>query len=325
MKLSVIITVYNGEKYLRRCLDSAISQKLEEYEIVVVNDGSTDASESIIEEYYHQYPHLIHYIKQKNRGVSSARNTGIKESKGEYVTYIDCDDYIQEDIYGSLLKIAKQGNYDIVVFDLLIEEGQKKKYCQASQKKESGEMTRQEYVLSVPSPCNKLMKRKLFTNSQITFPEGMLYEDFATIPTLANEAQRIYYEKKPYYYYFQSEGSIMRNGTYKESYVDIFKAVTILHNNLKKQDFQKEIEFLYYLYILVEASLYFYQFGKEEYLVLTANKIKQEFPNWRKNPYVKKDSFKRKLYANLFYYKQYKLLKLAQAIKNKIRRKANDK
>lgn len=325
MKLSIIVTVYNGEQYLARCIDSLLKQKLEDYEIVIINDGSTDASDSIIQQYQATYPDKICYLAKENGGVSTARNEGIKVSRGEYITYVDCDDYVEENCYRRLYEIAKKKDYDIVIYDMMVVDEKSKRYCEARDGLKEGEISPNEYVLTIPSPCNKIMKRKLFVDHAITFPEGMIYEDFAVIPTLANNACNIYYTKSPYYFYFQSASSIMRNEEYKEKYVDIFKAVKYLANHLERPRFDMEIEFLYYLYILVEASLYFYHYGKEEYLQVTADRMKKEFPNWRKNPYIRKDNRKRKLYAYLFYHKKYTLLKTMQVIKNKFRRTTNDK
>ena len=105
-KLSIIITVYNKEKYISRCIESALNQNIDNYEIIIVNDGSTDNSHNIIKKYVEKYPDKINYINKENGGVSSARNIGLKASKGEFITYIDGDDYANINSYDEVYNIA---------------------------------------------------------------------------------------------------------------------------------------------------------------------------------------------------------------------------
>ena len=117
-KVSVIVPVYNGEKYLNRCIDSVLYQALitiNELEIILVNDGSIDGSARILNDYKNKYPHLIKVVNQQNRGVAEARNIGIDRVKGIYTIFIDQDDYIDKDYIYTFLKYAEKGNYDIVV------------------------------------------------------------------------------------------------------------------------------------------------------------------------------------------------------------------
>ncbi len=118
MKLTVIVPVYNAEKYLCRCLDSLLNQELkeDEYEILCINDGSTDRSESILEDYHANYPSLIRILKQNNQGVSAARNRGLDEAKGEIVTFCDSDDYLIPGSYRYLINSFWTDSLDVLRF-----------------------------------------------------------------------------------------------------------------------------------------------------------------------------------------------------------------
>ena len=115
MKLSIIIPCYNVENYLGKCVDSVLNNKLkDEFEIILVNDGSTDNTLGVIKSYAKQYPDVIKYIDQKNKGLSGARNSGMDIAKGEYITFLDSDDYVDSAMYNKLLKKASKGDFDIV-------------------------------------------------------------------------------------------------------------------------------------------------------------------------------------------------------------------
>lgn len=118
MKLSIIVPVYNVADYLAKCLDSLLAQDLlqNEYEIIVVNDGSTDNSEDIAQQYADKYANIT-LINQANQGLSGARNTGIKHAKGEYIQFVDSDDYLEENVLGGLMKQVEEDNLDVLRFN----------------------------------------------------------------------------------------------------------------------------------------------------------------------------------------------------------------
>ena len=118
MKLSIIVPVYNVKAFLPACLDSLVSQTLEDYEIILVDDGSSDGSADIIKDYQQRYPQLISSIRVDNGGQGRARNFGIDMAKGEYLGFVDSDDWITEDMYEKLYNTAKAENADIVIFQL---------------------------------------------------------------------------------------------------------------------------------------------------------------------------------------------------------------
>ena len=162
IKVSVIVPVYNVEKYLDKCLDSLGRQTLKDIEIIVVNDESPDNSQKIIDKYSKKYS-VIHGYKKKNGGVSDARNFGIKEAKGEYIAFVDGDDYVSIDMYEKMYEKAKAGNFDVVVCDLnyVYEDGSIKRVSSKIEKDTTN--IKKTYVNMYPCVWNKIYKRGLFS------------------------------------------------------------------------------------------------------------------------------------------------------------------
>ena len=127
-KVSVIVPIYNVEDYIEQCLETLVNQTLEEIEIILVNDGSKDNSEKIAKQYKEKYPNKITYLEKENGGLSDARNFGIPYAKGEYIAFLDSDDYVELIMYEEMYKIAKKEDSDIVECDFYWEYPNKTKY-----------------------------------------------------------------------------------------------------------------------------------------------------------------------------------------------------
>jgi glycosyltransferase involved in cell wall biosynthesis len=212
-KASLIIPVYNVEKYLEKCLDSAVNQTLQDIEIVIINDGSTDNSLEICKRYAKKDPR-INLITQKNGGLSAARNTGIKAATCEYIAFLDSDDYLDPSMMEDTYKKALTENLDIVIF-------------QYNQVDESGNILFTNKVIDCnsqdefkkraisarksPMACDKLYKRSLFTEHDILFPQGLYHEDTYTTYKLVFFAEKIGVLPKAYYYWLRREGSISKS------------------------------------------------------------------------------------------------------------------
>ena len=125
-KVSVIVPVYNVEEYLERCLDSLVNQTLKDIEIIIVNDGSTDGSKEIIQKYLNKYKNIV-YLEKENGGLSSARNYGIPYAKGEYIGFVDSDDYVEITMYENMYNKAIEEKSDMVECDFIWEYPNKKR------------------------------------------------------------------------------------------------------------------------------------------------------------------------------------------------------
>lgn len=122
IKVSVIVPIYNTEKFLRKCIESIVNQTLQEIEIILINDGSTDNSHNICLEYAEKYPEKIRYINNKNIGCSATRNLGIELAKGEYIAFVDSDDYIEKGMYKEMYEVTRNKNLDVVVSGIIYED-----------------------------------------------------------------------------------------------------------------------------------------------------------------------------------------------------------
>jgi glycosyltransferase involved in cell wall biosynthesis len=231
-KVSVIVPVYNVEPYLRKCLDSLINQTFKEIEIIIINDGSTDNSQLIIDEYTLKYDNIRAFI-QNNKGLSEARNTGIKHASGEFLAFIDSDDWIEKEMIQEMYDLAKKHSAEIVVCSLQNINNQGKILKKLSELHHLPEKIILSQDFSIFGEmscfaCNKIFKKELFNN--INFPRNMHFEDVATIPRLFLKAKIVAKTNKFFYQYLIREGSITRNYTIKG--INMFDAIEIV-----KQDF----------------------------------------------------------------------------------------
>lgn len=171
-KISIIVPIYNCEKYIQRCIESILSQKYDNYELILVNDGSTDSSYEICKRYSEKNEKII-LINQKNQGVSIARNNGIKSSTGEWITFVDSDDWIEQDIYKKALFVAKQNNADLIQWQYKINGDIKKQPGFVD--KETEIIINNSIILDYwKNACWTLLVRKeIISKNNIQFPENI--------------------------------------------------------------------------------------------------------------------------------------------------------
>ncbi len=213
VKVSVIVPVYNVEKYLDQCLKSLVKQTLQEIEILVVNDGSPDGSQSIIDRYEARYPQKVFAFQKENGGLGDARNYGIERAQGEYIGFVDSDDWVEKRMFQSMYEEAIGTNSDVVICDFIeIKDGQRLGHVSYGYRGEHREtpINHYDFILNSLNPaaaCNKLYKKSLFEIKE--FPLQW-YEDMATTPVLLSYAHKITYLPSAFYYYRQGQQSITR-------------------------------------------------------------------------------------------------------------------
>lgn len=213
--LSVIVPVYNTEKFLERCLDSIVHQSLSDIEIICVNDGSTDNSLVILEKYLKNYPQ-IKIINQTNAGLSSARNTGLKNATSEYVTFVDSDDYLDLNAYQRCYEALVNNQADFLCFEIeVISESSKVRNSDTEyyRLKYTGllELNNQIRNNIDVSACNKIYKKSMIKKFSIEFPEGALFEDFVFFWKYIAVSKSIFFLNEPFYKYIRRKSSIMDN------------------------------------------------------------------------------------------------------------------
>lgn len=203
MKLSIIIPVYNTEQTLGRCINSVLQSSLNNFEIILINDGSTDNSANICESYKNSYPQQIQVIHQKNQGLSAARNAGLDISKGQYITFIDSDDYISKDLYCHLLEqLNVNHNIDLLEYSL-VKEAQNNTEILFNFK-DSIYRNHRSYWIKTHAythafACNKIYKRELFKD--LRYPIGKKFEDVWLLPRIIQKCQTIATTSCGYYHY----------------------------------------------------------------------------------------------------------------------------
>ena len=222
-KISIVIPVYNTEKYIERCIESVLQQKYENKEIIVVNDGSTDKTEEKINKYKEQ----IKYIKKANGGLSDARNVGIANATGKYIMFIDSDDYIEEDLLSKLKpyidkdiemikykarKVTQDGKeiqlMEGPTFDTIKGEEAFSKMCFDDQLMETA--------------CIYLYKTELIKQNGFQFRKGLYHEDFGLIPLIIVKAKTFISTNICGYNYVQSQNSITRNEDYEKTKIKVY-------------------------------------------------------------------------------------------------------
>ncbi len=259
-KVSVIIPVYNTEKYLRKCLDSVVNQTLEDIEIIIVDDGSEDSSPDIIKKYKKDFPDKIVCITQKNSGQAVARNKALKICRGEYVGFLDSDDFVRTDMFKLMYKKAVSEKADYVACG----------YTDITYDENGNEIELKHYVCSKPahkpkdmffdayaSPWLHLYRREILTESEVDFPEGYIYEDTAFYLNLIPYIKKLSVIEEPLVYHVRHSKSTM--ATFKAHKVrQIFPVLTysllFYENNNYIDKFGKELEY-FCVRILLCSSL----------------------------------------------------------------------
>lgn len=216
MLFSIIIPVYNVKDYLQKCIDSVLENDCSDCEIILVDDGSTDgASPAICDENAAAHSELIRVIHQENKGIGSARNTGIRAAKGDYLFFVDSDDTITPDSLEVLTAAVNETHADIYSFRMYQVDEAGNRTLLATSALYDGVFTAEthpEFLESLPAACARIWRREFFIESGIEYPSGVWYEDIRTSTKLFAKAQSIVTLKDPLYLYLARQGSIMRSG-----------------------------------------------------------------------------------------------------------------
>lgn len=314
MILSVIIPVYNIDQYLPRCLNSILEQSLEDFELILVNDGSVDKSQEVCESYA-KYDPRIKVINKINEGLSVARNTGIKIAKGEYILFIDGDDFIVENTFSILVNRAKSDLLDILVADAMtyVSDDNKRLKCRkrfSMEKIFTGEdflyeSLRQNAMLMC-APMS-LYRREFILKSDVLFKPGLLHEDELWTPQIFLKAKRVEYIDFTFYMHFKREGSITQKKEKTKNAVDLVNIISELAVIYSKLVNIKLKKLLYdYLVMLYLSSFYIGKLYRKDYKPLINKKF----------VWVKSKTVKNRFKAILFCLSPFAYYYLNKTLKN---------
>ncbi len=297
-KLSVVVPVYNVEKYIDKCLNSLVNQGIDDYEIIVINDGTKDNSQKIIDEYVNKYPKLVKSFIKENGGLSDARNYGIARADGEYITFLDSDDYIEKDTYKNMLEIAYKDNLDLVVSDLEyywdFKEGTIRGSNPTLIKEGINRISDDDLKNLFLSPLfswNKIYKKELFDKLGCKYPVGLWYEDIPVTLKFFSSIDKVGYYNHVSYHYLQRSTSIL-GSSYNDKMYDIFTIFEGVVKDFKDRDvydkYHNELEYLFIEHFLVYGAFRFLRTDHYKDLMSKAFKfVKEYFPDFRDNKYIK--------------------------------------
>ena len=313
VKVSIIIPIYNVEKYIDDCLSSLVNQSLKDIEIIAVDDGSTDSSGKILDKYAKKHTNII-AIHQPNQGISASRNRGLDIARGEYIGFIDSDDFADTTMFEKMYSCAKDNNLDIAVCDYY------KKYNDGSLKEEKtinfdiGNINNNPLLFTNINMAiwNKIFKRNLFNNIRFS---KIKYEDFAIVPQLLMNSKRIgKLNEYLVYYNIHSNGE---TAIVDKRVFDIFTILDGINKSFKKHKLldtnYSEIEYFNIERIIMYSIQQRVQHDKNlinEFINKSYEYLDTNFPNWRNNKYfnernilkliIEKNKTITKIYCNIY-------------------------
>lgn len=313
MKVSVIVPVYNTEKYLKNCIDSLLKQNFEDYEIIVINDLSPGNAEEIIKSYNDK---KIVYIKNNtNKGIGYNRNLGVKEAKGEYVCFIDSDDYVKEDFISKMYNYSKENNLDLCVCDYVNvdEKGNTLEEFNLSNFGITNYEENNKILCEINlGPCNKLFKKDMLIKNKIKFSEKLKYEDLSFVAFSIKNSAKIGKINEQLNYFTVHKNS--ETTTRDKRVFDIFKQLDIVRNEYKSGKYLDELTVSILLNYTIQQR---YQIDKDTqskfiddaFKYLNDNNIDYKHSEYIKNRSFLKGLIEKNKFITKIYCKIYRMLK----------------
>lgn len=302
IKVSVVVPIYNVEKYLGKCVNSLVKQTIDSMEILLIDDGSTDKSGEIAKKFATEYDN-VHYFRKENGGLSDARNYGIPKCKGEYISFIDSDDYIELDMFERMYEEANEKTADIVSCDYIVEYPEHKKIvCGRISAK-----TEERFFEMKAAAWNKIYRTDWLKDLKIIFPKGLVYEDTAFFCKLIPYIKTVGYVSSPFVHYVQRSNSIANSQGAKNAQIfDIFDLI-IDYYRCKGlyEKYHEGLEFACTRVLLGSSLIRMSGISdsvlKKEMVKRTFEYLKLNFPNWRRNQYISKSKIIYRVYFNIIH------------------------
>ena len=311
-KASVIVPVYKVEEYLEKCVQSILAQTERDFELILVDDGSPDRCGALCDSLAQTDPR-IRVIHQENQGLGGARNTGIREARGDWLLLVDSDDWIEPKILEKAMEAGLREEADLVMFAFrtVDEQGRELGVFREDMPKERG-ITLQEHkeaLLTAPCAWNKLYRRGFFQGTGLAYPPRVWYEDLRTSPKLMAKAGRMVFLDEVGYNYLQRQGSIMKSANLERNR-EILDAFDDLLPWFRKEGlfeaYRRELEYLAVFHVYLTAGVRVALADRKSPLLRElAAYVEERFPGWRQNPYLPKLGGKRRLLVSLLQKKWY--------------------
>lgn len=321
--VSIILPVYNVERYLPKCLDSLVNQTLKNIEIIIVNDGSPDNSNIIIDEYQKKHSKLIKVLNQKNQGLSDARNNGLKLATADYVVFIDSDDYVDYNMIEKLYNKIIDDNADVIICgNRVVDEKGNIISCTYPNNFNYSNLT-ERTIFGNMCAWNKIYKKSLICDNKLKFRSKVWYEDIDFSYKILTLSKKTSFLEDNLYNYLLREDSIM-NSQKANRNLELILAFDEMINYSKNKHIYKKyynaIEYLciYHIYITGITRIINIKTDKKtkkSIIMKFSNYLKLNFPNYRKNIYLKKLSRNKKIVYFFIEIKQFWIINLIFKIK----------
>lgn len=327
MRFSVVVPVYNVAPYLRACLDSLLCQDCDSWELILVDDGSTDGeSPQICEEYASAHPDRIRVIHQPNGGLGAARNTGMEAAKGDYLLFVDSDDTVSPETLKTLSAEIDKTNADMYVFDYVYVTQSGEQPGEPRQSAVTGEIqtlaTEPALLLDSPSACFRLWKRDLFADGSIRFPGRVWYEDLCTTPKALLRCRSIVQLPNSFYRYYLRAGSIMRNSNLRRN-LEILNALETVHSYYETAGkLERYRQWLCYLSTdnaLAAARRVLMEDPGADYLPQFLDYVKKTYPDYRSCPLLPRLGKKKLILLKLLEGGHYRMARGMFRLANKLK------
>lgn len=325
MKFSIVIPVYNVKDYLEKCVESVLAQQVQDYEMILVDDGSTDDSGILCDVLAQRKPDHIRVIHKTNGGLGDARNVGLEQAKGDYLVFIDSDDYIAPTMLQELSEKIEQTHADIISFGFRVDNNGDTSDVYIDALPEDHVFTLEslpELLLALPNAWTRIYKRELFLETGIRYPGRVWYEDIRTTTKLFAKAGSVAAIHKPYYYYVVRENSITRNKNVVRNHeiIDAFDDLLSWYkeNGLFEQ-YRDELCRLAIDHIFLAASVRVLLADPKHPLLKEFHQyLCRHFPHFENNRYVAQLPKSKKLAFDLLLKKHYRILRILFLAKNKL-------
>lgn len=311
-KVSIIVPIYNVLEYLERCINSLFQQKYKNIEIILVDDCSTDGSRELAQKLAKKDSRCIFIQREKNGGLSAARNTGMKVASGEWLAFVDSDDWVTEDYISAMYDVAKKDDADIVMSSIYYyyENGSYKEVSPFADLTTKSSQ-REKIALCRPYAVTRLFRKTFIKNSMLEFPTNVwrAAEQGFIIPLLT-KTEKISILHKPMYYYFQRKNS---NSNKNHQNIDITFYPKSIENVIKNSEKGYEIELEYrsicdLMYGMIMIMLRSKKSNDEILEVISS--FNKKYPHWKKNIYLKKLAKGKRIFILCASYKWLKVLML---------------
>lgn len=296
--VSVIIPVYNVERYIHRCLDSLIAQTLRDIEIICVNDCSTDASLRILREYEERDDRVVVIDLPRNIRQGGARNIGIRKARAAYLGFVDSDDWVAPEMYERLYALARESGAELVCGDYFSYYGESDIRPQVNIRPDVFSLSRDEqnkcFIVEGCRLWTNVIKKELFFRHELFFPEELSYEDNAVVTALYVCARSIRKDNHPYYYYRCDNASTTR-GLNNYRFFDRLRTSKMFVENMRRlglyERYPQEVEFrfteLFYIHSILGAITQFDP-SEQTYIDQIKHEMNVLFPHFKANPYYRK-------------------------------------